>query len=399
MGLSSLAVVLGIINQIYAIDFQTNALYQQKFAIAKFAQLMNQNKMSAYMAKEGQMVKFQVLDMSGDVPVIVQNRFRNSNSVLRAAAANNTAPGQPGHQIFQNHRAELFRSNGVNDTRRFRPDGTVESGEIRVGSVVVPATYAACTTEEQREAFRKVRHLEDVARARAQTQLGENYYYSQNANGVSNTDLFLGRGEVRDDSFLVYDASGHLTPPGFLPITDQSRAAWANASASDIFHPNVGSNAHAASDGEVEDVYRGVGGAPATPQARRDAFNRLAGLEDGAVLNAAGGAGNEFVALAAKYGLPANCTAQQLRQAITNGIRQNRRAQCPTAKKGELMLDKKQAEELAKAYLEALNQMEKEIDMKLETLKSQRAALNSQKEEYQKYVSEGIKSSFKNNYA
>ncbi len=50
-------------------------------------------------------------------------------------------------------------------------------------------------------------------------------------------------------------------------------------------------------------------------------------------------------------------------------------------------------------YLADLNSQEKEIDMKLETLKAQRVALNSQREEFTKYVAEGIKMTFKNNYA
>ncbi len=43
--------------------------------------------------------------------------------------------------------------------------------------------------------------------------------------------------------------------------------------------------------------------------------------------------------------------------------------------------------------------MEEQIDIELERLKSMRTALVQQREEYTKYISEGIKNTFKNNYA
>lgn len=45
-----------------------------------------------------------------------------------------------------------------------------------------------------------------------------------------------------------------------------------------------------------------------------------------------------------------------------------------------------------------LSQMEKRIDQKLEQMKAIRTALNSRKEEFQKYIQENIKSAFTNRY-
>ncbi len=70
-----------------------------------------------------------------------------------------------------------------------------------------------------------------------------------------------------------------------------------------------------------------------------------------------------------------------------------------TLKPGEAYVDKETAEAMAEYYLKQLNVMEQQIDMELETLKAQRAALVQQREEFTKYVAEGIKTTFKNNYA
>ncbi len=68
-------------------------------------------------------------------------------------------------------------------------------------------------------------------------------------------------------------------------------------------------------------------------------------------------------------------------------------------KPGEVFVDKATAEAIAEYYLQHIKSLEQEIDMELETLKAQRAALTQQREEFTKYVAEGIKTSFKNNYA
>lgn len=66
---------------------------------------------------------------------------------------------------------------------------------------------------------------------------------------------------------------------------------------------------------------------------------------------------------------------------------------------GERFVTKKQAEEMYKLYLRKISSIEKELDMKLESLRSKRTALVSQKDEFQKYIAEGIKTTFKNAYA
>jgi hypothetical protein len=66
---------------------------------------------------------------------------------------------------------------------------------------------------------------------------------------------------------------------------------------------------------------------------------------------------------------------------------------------GEVLMKKEEAEARYKAYLAKISGMEKELDMQLESLRSKRQALVSQKEEFQKYVAEGIKMTFKNAYA
>ncbi len=71
----------------------------------------------------------------------------------------------------------------------------------------------------------------------------------------------------------------------------------------------------------------------------------------------------------------------------------------PGAGEGERYMKKEEAEAMCDVYLADLNSKEKEVDMKLESLKAQRVALNSQREEFTKYVAEGIKMAFKNNYA
>lgn len=66
---------------------------------------------------------------------------------------------------------------------------------------------------------------------------------------------------------------------------------------------------------------------------------------------------------------------------------------------GELWMKKEEAEALYKVYLQKISAMEKELDMELEALRSKRQALVSQRDEFQKYVAEGIKMTFKNAYA
>jgi hypothetical protein len=66
---------------------------------------------------------------------------------------------------------------------------------------------------------------------------------------------------------------------------------------------------------------------------------------------------------------------------------------------GEILMKKEEAEARYKVYLAKISSMEKELDMQLESLRSKRTALVSQKEEFQKYVAEGIKMTFKNAYA
>jgi outer membrane murein-binding lipoprotein Lpp len=48
---------------------------------------------------------------------------------------------------------------------------------------------------------------------------------------------------------------------------------------------------------------------------------------------------------------------------------------------------------------EQLKEAEKRIDQQLEELKAMRTAMESEKQEFQKYVSENIKNTFKNSYA
>jgi hypothetical protein len=66
---------------------------------------------------------------------------------------------------------------------------------------------------------------------------------------------------------------------------------------------------------------------------------------------------------------------------------------------GEVFMTKEEQEALFSSYLKELKFREEEIDMELERLKAQRQALVSQREEFTKYISEGIKTTFKNNYA
>ena len=66
---------------------------------------------------------------------------------------------------------------------------------------------------------------------------------------------------------------------------------------------------------------------------------------------------------------------------------------------GEMWLTKEQIEGNCKAYLAEINAREKELDFQLEDLRSRRTALTTQKEEFTKYVQQGIQSAFKNNYA
>lgn len=65
---------------------------------------------------------------------------------------------------------------------------------------------------------------------------------------------------------------------------------------------------------------------------------------------------------------------------------------------GEVYMNKEEAEELYKAYISEIDAREKEIDMEIESLKAKRTAITQIKEEAQKYIAEGIKTAFRNNY-
>lgn len=65
---------------------------------------------------------------------------------------------------------------------------------------------------------------------------------------------------------------------------------------------------------------------------------------------------------------------------------------------GEAFMSKEEAEALYNGYLKEIKAKEEEIDMELETLKARRQALVSQREEFTKYIGEGIKTTFRNSY-
>lgn len=95
-----------------------------------------------------------------------------------------------------------------------------------------------------------------------------------------------------------------------------------------------------------------------------------------------------------------NANVGLVREIIFNGERPfySNEQKDPNLGPGDVKMTKEHAERTFDSYLSELHLLESQIDQELEQLKAKRTALQSEKDEFTKYIAENIKNTFKNNY-